>query len=118
MLTMDELKLIGDAPTTVAGREIRFQSRDIWIALHASITSDVYPDLPFFPVIGARDTEILAKAVYGALESGSFKKHFEDQAHLSGSGTQKEAAGAAQRNLLWVKRFAAFLEGCGGCRPA
>lgn len=117
MPRMAEQIFIGDAPTTVAGKEIRLPSSDVWVALHASITSDVYPNLPFLPVIDARDAEILATAIHGALDDGSCKRHFEDQALLNELSAPKEAEAAAEKNLGWMKRFAAFLEGCGGCRP-
>lgn len=58
MARMDETVFTGDAPTSEAGKEIRFPSSDIWVALHECITSDVYPDLPFYPLIDARDADL------------------------------------------------------------
>jgi len=114
---MAEQIFIGDAPTTEAGKEIRFPSSDVWVALHECITSDLYPDLPFYPAIDARDAEILATAIHGALADGSCEAHFNDQALLEAMGTPKEEKFAADKYLGWMKRFASFLEGCGGCRP-
>ena len=114
---MAEQVFIGVAPTTEAGKEIRFPSSDVWVALHECITSDLYPDLPFYPAIDARDAEILATAIHGALAHGSCEAHFNDQALLEAMGTPKEEKFAADKYLAWMKRFASFLEGCGGCRP-
>ena len=114
---MTEQVFIGDAPTTEAGKEIRFPSGEVWVALHTCITSHVYPDLPFFPAIAARDAEVLATAINGALDSPSCTKHFGDQTLLEDLGTPKEEVLTAEKYLGWMKRFAVFLHGCGGCRP-
>ncbi|MDN8616496.1 hypothetical protein [Variovorax ginsengisoli] len=114
---MAEQIFIGDAPTNEAGKEIRFPTCDVWVALHECITSDLYPDLPFFPTIGPRDAKILATAIRGALADGSCERHFGDQALLEAMGTPKEEKFAADKYLAWMKGFATFLEGCGGCRP-
>ncbi|MGJ7512685.1 hypothetical protein [Variovorax sp. GT1P44] len=117
MAKMAEQIFIGDAPTTEAGKEIRFPSGAVWVALHTCITSHVYPDLPFLPAIAARDAEVLATAINGALIDGSCTKHFDDQALLEDLGTPKEEVLSAEKYLGWTKRYAAFLQGCGGCRP-
>jgi hypothetical protein len=90
MSQMAEQIFIGDAPTTEAGKEIRFPSGEVWVALHTRITSHVYPDLPCFPAIATRDAEVLATAINGALDDGSCTRYFDDQALLEDLGTAKK----------------------------
>ncbi|CAN7359141.1 hypothetical protein [Variovorax sp. LjRoot178] len=114
---MDEQIFLGDEPTNEAGKEIRFPNVKVWVALHACITSRVYPDLPFLPLIAARDAEVLATAINGALEDGSCTKFFEEHVLIGALGSPKDDVVLAPTYEDWIKRFAAFLEGCGGCRP-
>ena len=115
---MDEQIFLGDEPTIVAGKEICFPNVKVWAALHACITSRVYPDLPFLPVIAARDAEVLATAINGALEDGSCTKFFEEQVLIGAVGSSEGDVVLASTYEGWMKRYVAFLEGCGGCRPA